>query len=847
MQNGMKAGLAITLAVFLTGIVGFLTAVVPVEEDRTYYTQVSDLTPIVDATGIDSYTEYNPITNVSGWSDADGTEIPFLTSGISAYPYRHYVQSEHYLDYSTSVYSSGILTMNFSSWESANWYPLSNVKYVDDVNTNVSYHGITMQRLASNHIRVQSDYMDANTSSYSVYIAHYDGNNNLVHGFTYTYKEVLSIETAAYNYKEDHITTVSALDSATSQVFTMHPLDDPSNTGISGYLDVDVSLPMGHYLYGAFITYETLSASGIADNWLCIWNGNITSRGQLDPASQYVKYNGGINWNARSNNNNNLYAGVTLDLKLNGATMDTSKDGYIIVPLSQYLANNTVNDNTTMFLDNRFAFYHGNTWWTSDTLIENLHAYGTYHADLTSYNGYITYVVNEGKWYPSVLSDNGLYYVPDTTQVGYPASEVYIVAKGYHSYVNAWATYPVYEYKYVDANKFVEIGNGYTGSWKNYMDSTVGGQTITSNYQNGKVTLLTEPGTTITTPKAVWKDLEGNKVNGTMTVTVPSSIPYSMALVTLDFQSGEYFAQGIVWGAIDASDRTTNNWTLRPYQYTMSPSFIKAGTPTSDSPSYIEGLQFSKSGGTKVFIVSTEVMTDPLGRLWGDPNVYVAYYFPDYFNYDNGDTGVPTTALRVLFNGFVSYGNSLTINGQYMPIEDGNITFTYYTQETIRDDTTTPPTETTVTVTNTGTFPIKGMAIDWEDGHVYLVFTEKGDTRYDLGTYNETSANVVIGDIDTGKDTIAADVISGTGVWYWQSNLYTITHATETVMHLDLSQGLTGWGMDVRVTMLLFAGMLILGTGLVHYFYRDSDEPMSLMEWVIIGAAILLSLGVAMT
>lgn len=847
MQNGMKAGLAITLAVFLTGIVGFLTAVVPIEEDRTYYTQVSDLTPIIDATAIDSYTEYNPITNVSGWSDAPGTTIEFLTHGVSAYPYRHYIQSEQYLNYSTDVYSSGILTMNWSSMESAFWYPLSNVKYVDDVNTNVSYHGITMQRPTASHITVQSDYMSASTSSYSVYIAHYDENNNLVHGFTYTYKEVLSIETAAYNYKEDHITTLSALDNATSQIFTMHPLDDPASTGISGYLDVDVSLPTGHYLYGAFITYETLTNSGIANNWVFLGNGNITERGQYDSASSYVKYNGGINWLSRSDNFNQNYVGITLDLKLNGSTVDTSKDGYITMPLSQYLTNNTVNDNTTMFLDNRFAFYHGSSSWTSD-LGDNINqTTGTYHADLTSFGGYITYVVNDGKWYPSVLSDNGLYYVPDISQAGYPTSEIYIVAKGFHSYINAWATYPVYEYKYVDGNKFVTIDSGYTGSWKNYMDSTVGGQTITSNYQNGKVVLLTEPGTTITSNKVVWKDLDGNKVNGTMTVTIPASIPYSMTLVTLDFQSGEYYAQGVVWGAIDAADRTTNNWTLRPYQYTMSPSFIKAGTPTSDSPSYTEGLQFSKSGGTRVFIVSTDVMTDPLGRLWGDPNVYVAYYFPDYFNYDNGNTGTPTTAIRVLFNGFVSYGNSLTINGQYMPIEDGNITFTYYTQETILDDTVTPPIETTVTVTNTGTFPIKGMAVDWEDGHVYLVFTEKGTTRYDLGEYDETSKNVVIDGVDTGKDTVATDIIKGTGVWYWQSNLYTISHGTETTLHLDLSQGLNGWGMSIQVSMLLFAGMLILGTGLVHYFYRDSDEPMSLLEWVIIGAAILLSIGVAMT
>jgi membrane protein YqaA with SNARE-associated domain len=172
----------------------------------------------------------------------------------------------------------------------------------------------------------------------------------------------------------------------------------------------------------------------------------------------------------------------------------------------------------------------------------------------------------------------------------------------------------------------------------------------------------------------------------------------------------------------------------------------------------------------------------------------------------------------MLINGVVSYGTSLTINGQYMPVADGNITFTYYTYETETipsTDPNVPPITNTITVNNEGNMPVKGMAIDWEDGHVYLVFTEQGKTRYDLGEYNTTAANVVIAGTDTGKDTVAADIISGTGTWYWQSNLYTIQHATETVLHLDLTQGLSGWGMTLQVSMLLFVGMLMAGGDVV--------------------------------
>ena len=839
MQNGMKAGLAITLAVFLTGIVGFLTAVVPVEEDRTYYTQVSDLTPIIDHTDIDSYTEYNPLTNVSGWVDKPGTVIPYLTSGISAYPYRHYVQSEQYLDGNTTVYMSALEDIGGTAWSSerAYWYPLAKVSHLhSNISETVTYNGVTAKCISNGHITIETDVLDGDLVALSFFVGHYDENHILIHGFTRTY--VYSAGAPITNVY-DTITSVSDLDSAPSHYVPMDLL--ANDTGLDVYLEVNVSLPAGHRVEATFITAQRINDTGIAGDWLDMYNGVIVDGvGSTTPAGQYIKYNGGIDWFTRWSSSH--YVHVDHTLKLNGVSVDTSIEAYTIVPLSQHLTGRDVEDGTTFFSTN--PLYHGTYSWSESSDLNQVS--GGYTAELTSYSGYICYDEGTDRWYPAVLSESGLYYEPDIEQVGYRTDEIYIVAQGYLDTITGYGTYPVYEYKYVDANQFVKINNGSTGSWKNYMDSTVGGRTITKSYQNGKVTLLTEPGTTITTAKAVWKDLDGNTEEGTMTVTVPSSIPYSMALVTLDFQSGEYYAQGVVWGAIDAADRTTNNWTLRPYQYMMSPAFVKEGIPTSDSPSYIEGLQFTKSGGTRVFIVSTSVMTDPLGRLWGDPTVYLAYYFPDYFTFSNGNTGVPTTAIRVLFNGFVSYGDSLTINGQYMPIEDGKITFTYYTTETIRDETTTPPTETTVTVTNTGTFPVKGMAVDWEDGHVYLVFTEKGTTRYDLGAYDESSANVVIDGVDTTKDTIATDIIKGTGVWYWQSNLYTISHATETVLHLDLSQGLNGWGMSIQVSMLLFAAMLILGTALTHYFYRDSDEPMSILDWVIIGAAILLSLGVAM-
>lgn len=855
MQTGMKAGLAIVLAVFLTGIVGFLTAVVPEDEERTYYDQVSDLTPIVDASAIDSYTEYNSITNVSGWADNEGVTIPFLEGeGISPYPYRHYVSSTAQDVFANTLFPTFV--QNWGSIENAIWWPTASAFKIDQGQSiyGVNYvedNGVKVTKAGYGNIIVERE-SDMGVS-FSVYFAHMNG-ATIVHDFIYTY---YYMDTYSDPYYDESITSWSQFDSTSSDTFNL-------GAGPNGRVRLTINIPGvqsfgGDQLYVSFITSDNWTG---ADYYILQTTGEIVEAHDETPVGDKFYNNMGMTMD-------DSYSGRSLGIEnilyLDGVQVNTTTEAYTVMPLSKLLYGETLKDNTTIVINKGPAYFSNiyldclyvvqdlegvtNGW---DASLTSSRIESTNTLALTKIGQRMTYKADNQSWYPSILSENGRYYEANDAQgiAAYLSSEVFVVLKGYIPTITGQITYPVYEYMYMQGNKFVSIGDGVTGKWRNYMDSTVGGKTVVTNYQNGAVTLLTVPGTTITSQKAVWKDTDGVITEGTMSLIVPSSIPYSMALVTLDFQSGQYYAQGVVWGAIDEEDRNTDNWTLRPYQYPITPTFNKGGTVTAENPSYIEGLQFSKAGGTKAYIVSTEVMTDPMGRLWGDPTIYLGYYFPDYFTYDSttGNTGVPTAAIRMLINGVVSYGDSLTINGQYMPVADGNITFTYYTYETETipsTDPNIPPTTNTITVTNEGNMPIKGMAIDWEDGHVYLVFTEQGKTRYDLGEYNTTAANVVIAGTDTGKDTVAADIISGTGTWYWQSNLYTINHEIETVLHLDLTQGLSGWGMTLQVSMLLFAGMLIVGVAIVHYYYRDSDEPMGILDWVIIGAAILLSLGVA--
>lgn len=831
MQTGMKAGLAIVLAVFLTGIVGFLTAVTPEDEERIYYNQVSDLTPIIDYTAIDSYTEYNPITNVSGWANIEGVTIPTLTTGISAYPYRYTtVGSEG--EISNSVKFAAVLDEYPPDPEMSLFWPVAKVYslYESSIPNSIEYNDITLETTGRGQIGVTKDFREG--ESFTICVLHIDTLvAEPIHMFTY---EVHVGESGGYFQQE--ITTLSALDNQESRTIRVG--------GSEGFFDLQINVSLGAH---QTIRVDMLSHEGYTGQNISLYTGEIVNGISLNPVSPKEYYGGGLDQQYAQGAPSTRTTSISNYLVVDGRHLTTEYGAYTVYPLSMYFPQTaSIQDGTFISIAGlKYAmsttFYHGTRTWDGDLGDQ---VSGTCRTNISSIGyDHLVYVKDDESWYPGVLSENGLYYEADMTKPGYGIDEIFMFAYGFKQAATINAAEIEVQYEYIDGTKFVTVANGVTAKWSNYMDSTVGGKTVTVPYNNGAIVLLTEPGTIISSDKAFYKDTDGNVTQGSMTLTVPTSVPYSMALVTLDFQGGQFYAQGVVWGAIDVSDRNTSNWTLRPHQYQIVPSFSEGG-----STSYVQGLSFTKTGGTKVFIVSTNVQTDPMGRLWGDPSVYLGYYFPDYFQYDatTGNTGVPTTAIRVLFNGFVSYGTSFTINGQTMPISDGEISFTYYTYETAYDTSTNPPTEYTETITNTATKPIKGMAVDWEDGHVYLVFTEQGKTRYDLGEYDPTSVNVIIADADTGKDTVATDVISGTGTWYWQANLYTIHHEMETVLHLDLSKGLGGWGMSLQVSMLLFVAMLIVGVAIVHYYYRESDEPMGILDWIIIGLAILLSLGVAM-
>lgn len=141
-----------------------------------------------------------------------------------------------------------------------------------------------------------------------------------------------------------------------------------------------------------------------------------------------------------------------------------------------------------------------------------------------------------------------------------------------------------------------------------------------------------------------------------ITLTIPDAIPYDYVLCTLDFRNNTFVCKGIT------SITNTLSYTLDSYEYTLD----KVALKTLDS---VKGLIISapQDESSYVFIDSTVVAIDPDGLLWGNPDMPLKYYYSEQMTHDT----------RLLFNGFVKYGDSITINGEHFDVVDGKLEYTH--------------------------------------------------------------------------------------------------------------------------------------------------------------------------
>ena len=187
-------------------------------------------------------------------------------------------------------------------------------------------------------------------------------------------------------------------------------------------------------------------------------------------------------------------------------------------------------------------------------------------------------------------------------------------------------------------------------------------------------------------------------------------------------------------------------------------------------------------------VVETTIYTDPSGVLWNNFNLNLLNYFPSIINNDN-------EGVRVQLGGFVTYGDSITINGRTFTVTDGNITV---------------PLTDGVTVRNRE-MPLSGMAIDYtKDGKVNLIFTENLNKVAELG--------------DRVNYTLA-----GSGAWYFSSDLNEINQS-----HKEVWNWSTDWSLDANATCLVYLGLLILGVVIGLYLGRGNLE---IYDYMILGLA----------
>lgn len=299
-------------------------------------------------------------------------------------------------------------------------------------------------------------------------------------------------------------------------------------------------------------------------------------------------------------------------------------------------------------------------------------------------------------------------------------------------------------------------------SWSNtdYNDSLV----------NASVTLMVKGSTNIYAAGGSIEIVENSGVYSIGSLSL-GSYPNGI-LVTLDAQTKIVTIEGIISAnsTAPATDYRTAGFT---YQ-----------TSWNATSAEITKISFRSATGFNAYIVKTVVYTDPNNLLWVNFNLDINNYFASVISTEAG--------ARVIFNGFVSYGDKLTINGQNFNVADGKITVPY------DDGYGERPTQ----------FKLNGMAIDYNrNGTVNLVFTEDKNKTVSLGE----TANYII---------------TGSGAWYFSSH----------VMQIKNIEGMewawvSGWTLDINQTCAVMLGLLVVGLLIGLYFGRGSLDS---YDWIIL-------------
>ena len=247
----------------------------------------------------------------------------------------------------------------------------------------------------------------------------------------------------------------------------------------------------------------------------------------------------------------------------------------------------------------------------------------------------------------------------------------------------------------------------------------------------------------------------------TSTLTIKSSAGDSLASVTYNPDYG-YMLGSTILGRWDTALLSLN-------MRTGTATLTGVSSPTSmidySTSSYSVVTTFAASGDIRILQFSgigwttsvnkTSVYMDTYSMIMQDPTVNLSDYFAS------------SEYLRLNFDSFAVYGDSITINGTTYNVTDGKIS--------VEADG------------RTRDYDLTNMFVTWEnDGHVYLTFSNSS-TKIDLG---ET----------------ATKSLSLGGDWYFDAAIYEGTEVAGYSYELDPGQ----WSLTQNAFLLIFLGLLIL-------------------------------------
>ena len=360
------------------------------------------------------------------------------------------------------------------------------------------------------------------------------------------------------------------------------------------------------------------------------------------------------------------------------------------------------------------------------------------------------------------------------------------------TYPFTFTHYTVVPATYADPTKYVPIDE--TSIWTNYDMDLSDPRNPHTTFVNTEVSILVKGTGTIDIGGIANQPTNYNILNavtitksGSMYVVNGVSIGDYLGLrITLSALTNSITVEGIVTdnspvvdGGSGGANTPTYNYELSgvpitvPHSYTMPDLYRMRFTPGTDMQAYIE---------------NTYILSDPNQVLWKDIDIDIGSYFPD-----------DKSHLRLLLQGFVRYGEKIYIN-ELLPstdngydVVDGKFTITQ-----------SVPGGTAKRVT----FTLNGTAIDFYNGHVYVVQTN-GKAQVDLGP-------------------IHTYAIKMTGVWYFST-----TASTISVYQGEEHVWTPGWTMDMNTTILTFVGVIFGSLVIMAMRFRDEMEVMDVIVLIL--------------